>query len=260
MQRSVLYNFLFAGAVCIACAVVVSGSAVSLKDRQELNAALDKQKSVLIAAGLAKDGEELNRKEIESRFEPIRQVVIDVQTGEVLPDVDPAGFDQDRAALDPKASRKAPPNMALVQRIPDRALVYEKLGDDGKPELYVFPVEGKGLWSTLKGFFALDADLETVRGLTFYSHKETPGLGGEVDNPRWKALWPGRKVYGEDGSVELQVIKGRAGPPAEDPFRVDGLSGASLTSRGVTNLIRFWLGENGYEPFLERLRAERRTS
>jgi len=233
---------------------------VSLKDRQEINAALDKQKSVLIAAGLAKDGEELSRQEVESRFEPIRQVVIDLQTGEVLDDVDPIGFDQERVAFDPDTSRRAPSNPALVQRIPDQALIYEKLGEDGEPDLYVFPVQGKGLWSTLKGFFALDADLQTVRGLTFYDHKETPGLGGEVDNPRWKALWPGRKVYGEDGEVELEVIKGRAGPPEEAPFRVDGLAGATMTSRGVTNLIHFWLGENGFEPFLERLRAERRQS
>jgi Na+-transporting NADH:ubiquinone oxidoreductase subunit C len=260
MQRSVLYNFVFAGAVCVACAVVVSGSAVSLKDRQELNATLDKQKSVLIAAGLAEDGEALSREQVEARFEPIRQMVIDTQTGEVLEDVDPIGFDQDRVAVDPQTSRRAPTNPALVQRIPDRALIYEKIGQDGKPDLYVFPVQGKGLWSTLKGFFALDADLQTVRGLTFYDHKETPGLGGEVDNPRWKALWPGRKVYGPEGDVRLQVIKGRAGPPEEAPFRVDGLSGATITSRGVTNLIRFWLGENGFDPFLERVRAERRQS
>ena len=260
MQRSVLYNFGFAGAVCVVCAVVVSGAAVSLKDRQALNAALDKQKSVLIAAGLAEDGEDLSREEVASRFQPIRQLVIDTKTGEVLPEVDPIGFDQDRLAVDPGTSRRAPRNRALVQRIPDRALIYEKLGEDGKPELYVFPVEGKGLWSTLKGFFALDADLQTVRGLTFYDHKETPGLGGEVDNPRWKSLWPGRKVYGEDGAVELEVIKGRAGPPGEAPYRVDGLAGATITSRGVTNLIRFWLGENGFDPFLERVRAERRQS
>jgi Na+-transporting NADH:ubiquinone oxidoreductase subunit C len=260
MQRSVLYNFGFAGAVCIACAVVVSGSAIALKDRQELNAALDKQKSVLIAAGLAEDGERLSRPEVEARFEPIRQVVIDTKTGEELPDVDPLGFDQARLAVDPSTSRRAPSNLALVQRIPDQALIYEKLGPDGEPELYVFPVEGKGLWSTLKGFFALDADLQTVRGLTFYDHKETPGLGGEVDNPRWKALWPGREVYGESGDVQLEVIKGRAGSPDEAPFRVDGLAGATITSRGVTNLIRFWLGQNGFEPFLERVRAERRKS
>ena len=80
------------------------------------------------------------------------------------------------------------------------------------------------------------------------------GLGGEVDNPRWKSRWVGRKVFGDDGEPKIEVIKGFAPPPAEAPYKVDGLSGATLTSRGVTNLVHFWLGENGFGPFLERVR------
>ena len=122
-------------------------------------------------------------------------------------------------------------------------------------ELVVLPVEGLGLWSTLYGFIALDADLETVRGLSFYEHGETPGLGGEVDNPRWKALWPGRKVLA-DAEPRIEVVRGRAGSTDEDPYRVDGLAGATMTGRGVTNLLRFWLGEEGFRPYFERLRIE----
>jgi Na+-transporting NADH:ubiquinone oxidoreductase subunit C len=121
--------------------------------------------------------------------------------------------------------------------------------------MLVLPVEGKGLWSTLYGFLALDADLNTIRGLTFYQHGETPGLGGEVDNRTWKALWPGRKAYKDDVPV-IAVVRGRAGPPSEDPYKVDGLSGATITSRGVTHLVQFWLGENGFEPYIDRLRKE----
>ena len=131
-------------------------------------------------------------------------------------------------------------------------LVYELRDASGSLDLVVLPVSGLGLWSTLHGFIAIDADLETVRGLTFYEHLETPGLGGEVDNPRWKALWPGRKAFdGEE--VRLAVIRGRAGPVAEDPYRVDGLAGATITSRGVTNLLRFWLGADGFGPYFDRL-------
>ena len=71
----------------------------------------------------------------------------------------------------------------------DQTLVYELRDDAGALDLVVLPVHGLGLWSILYGFVALDADLETIRGLTYYEHKETPGLGGEVDNPRWKSLW-----------------------------------------------------------------------
>jgi Na+-transporting NADH:ubiquinone oxidoreductase subunit C len=121
--------------------------------------------------------------------------------------------------------------------------------------MLVLPIQGLGLWSTLYGFLAIDADGNTIRGITYYQHAETPGLGGEVDNPRWKSLWPGRKIY-DDGEPAIQVIKGAAGPPAQDPYRVDGLSGATLTSNGVTFMLEFWLGPNGFGPYLDRLREE----
>jgi Na+-transporting NADH:ubiquinone oxidoreductase subunit C len=122
------------------------------------------------------------------------------------------------------------------------------------------PVEGYALWSTLYGFLALDVDTKTVRGLTYYQHGETPGLGGEVDNPAWKALWPGRIAYDEQWLPTIRVIKGKAGSASEDPHQVDGLSGATLTSRGVTNMLQFWLGENGFGPYLAKFREGRKVS
>ncbi len=259
MQRSVGYNFIFAGAVCVVCAIFVSASAVGLKERQDENATLDRQRNVLVAAGLAGDDEGLTKAQIEERFAPIQAVVIDTATGAELPEVDPLSFDQRRRATSPETSRPAAANLALVSRIPDQALVYKKLADSGETELVILPVEGKGLWSTLYGFVALDSDLETIRGLTFYEHKETPGLGGEVDNPKWKSLWPGRRAFDASFEPKIEVIKGMAGPPDADPHRVDGLSGATITSRGVTNLLRFWLGKQGFGPYLERRRAGRST-
>jgi Na+-transporting NADH:ubiquinone oxidoreductase subunit C len=262
MQRSPLYTILFATAVCVVCAVVVSSAAVSLKERQDINSALEKQRNVLIAAGLLGDEEKVSPEEIENRFATIRGVVIDLETGEEAPDIDPETFDQKKEATNTATSRIAPVNTALVKRLPDHALVYLVQDDGGEIDMIILPVEGYGLWSTLYGFLALDADLETVRGITFYEHKETAGLGGEVDNPGWKAKWEGRKAFDEDGLPTIEVIKGPAGAPVEDPYRVDGLSGATLTARGVTNLVRFWLGENGFGPLLEKLgsRAERRAA
>jgi Na+-transporting NADH:ubiquinone oxidoreductase subunit C len=258
MQRNAIYTILFATAVCIVCAIVVSSAAVSLKPAQDINAALEKQRNVLLAAGLLEADEKVDAAEVQRRFEKIRMVVINLETGKENADIDAATFDQARAAKDPATSTVAPTNRALVQRLPDNVLVYEVLGDQGV-EAIVLPIEGYGLWSTLYGFIALDNDVDTVRGITFYKHGETPGLGGEIDNPKWKARWVGRKAFGEDGEPEIRVIKGPAGPPAEDPFEVDGLSGATLTSNGVTNLVQFWLGDEALGPYLENLSQRRAT-
>jgi len=259
MQRSPLYTVLFATAVCIVCAIVVSTAAVSLKERQDFNAALDKQRNVLQAAGLMKPKEKLDAAEVAKRFERIEMEVVDLRTGEAAPDVDPTTFDQQRETKDPATSFAAPPNPSLIKRLPNHALVYKVFDDNGDLDSLVLPIEGYGLWGFLYGFIALEADLDTVRGITYYEHGETPGLGGEVDNPRWKAVWVGRKVYGPDDQVKLHVIKGPAGPPSQDPYEVDGLSGATLTSRGVTNMIHFWLSDNGFQPFLENLAQGRTT-
>lgn len=258
MQGSVLYNLGFAALICVACAIVVSSSAVSLRERQAVNQTLDMQRNVLVAAGLAAPDEGLEREEIEARFAPITQVVIDLATG-VPTDTDPTTFNARAAAADPDTSQAAPPNNAGLSRVADQTLVYELRDADGELDLVVLPVHGLGLWSILYGFVALDADLETIRGLTYYEHKETPGLGGEVDNPRWKSLWNGRKAFGPDGAPAIEVIRGLAGPPEDDPFRVDGLAGATMTSRGVTNMLRFWLDEQGFGPYLATLRAGGRS-
>ena len=256
MQGSVSYNLGFAAAVCLVCAVVVSSAAVALADRQARNAALDRQRNVLLAAGLAGDDESLDAEAVAARSAAVTPVVLTLSTGEVAAGVDSVGFDQRAASIDSASSVAAPDNVAGVMRLPNEALVYEVRDETGRLDLVVLPVEGLGLWGTLYGFFALESDLRTIRGLTFYEHKETPGLGGEVDNPRWKALWPGRLAFGDDLSPAVAVVKGPAGSVDEAPYAVDGLSGATITSRGVTNLLRFWLGPDGFGPYLTRLRND----
>ncbi len=249
------YTLLFATAICIVCGILVSSFAVSLEELQDENIALDKQKRVLEAVGLLQPGEPIDEAQVAERFEPIEPVLIELASGEAV-DGDTATFDQQRRARDPATSTEAPDNLAKVKRIPDRALLYEVRGNAGELEMVVLPIEGLGLWGTLYGFLALDADTTTVRGITYYQHKETPGLGGEVDNPTWKDKWPGRKAFDDEGEVRLAVMKGQARSVAEDPHRVDGLAGATITSNGVTNMLDFWLGENGFEPYLNRIRGE----
>lgn len=259
MQTEALKTVGFAAAVCVVCSIFVAGSAVALRDRQEENRVLDLRSKVLLVSDLADPDETLAREVINERFQDnLTALVIDLETGEET-DIDPLTFDQRAASQDPEQSEVAPANSAKVSRVPDNALIYQKL-TDGEVDRLILPIQGYGLWSTLYGFIALSGDLETIQGITFYEHGETAGLGGEVDNPRWQALWPGRKAFSEDWEPEIEVIKGAAGPVASDPYRVDGLAGATLTSRGVTNLLHFWLGENGFGPYLERYRAERGIS
>lgn len=255
MRHSALYTMLFSGAVCVVCAVLVSSSAVALKERQQSNAALDKQRSVLLAAGLARPDEGLGRAEVEQRFERVRPVVVKLSSGAGTA-IDPATFDQAKAAQDPATSRPAPPNRASVRRVPEHALVYEIKPQAGGEAMAVLPIEGYGLWGTLYGFLAVGADGDTIRGITYYQHKETPGLGGEVDNPQWKALWPGRRIYADAGAPAIRVVKGAAGPATAAPHEVDGLTGATITSNGVTAMLEFWLGEAGFQNYLRRFREE----
>lgn len=255
-REGAFHTVAFSAAVCVVCAVLISAAAVVLRDRQAANAELDRRRNVLAAAGALQHGERLSRDEIEHRFARFEVAAVDLRAGRENPAFDRTTYDPRRALASPAESRSVPANEAQIARVPHHLLVYKQRGPAGALELLVLPVEGKGLWSTLYGFIALGPDLRTIRGLTFYQHGETPGLGGEVDNPRWKALWPGRRALDQTGRPVIEVVRGVAGPPADDPTRVDGLSGATITSRGVTALLQFWLGPEGFGPYLDQLRQE----
>lgn len=250
------YTVVFATVVCLVCAALVATTAVLLKPMQEANARLYMEKNVLLAADLAQPGESLGIAEVNAIFErAIERRLVDLRSGEIVA-ADPGtvrGYDQRAARNDPASSYPAPPNEAGVQRLPEQVLAYFVVRD-GELRQVVLPVEGLGMWGTMYGFIAFAADGNTVTGLTFYEHRETPGLGGEIANADWQQLWEGRLAYDAQGRPSLEVIKGQAGPPAEDPFRVDGISGATVTSVAVSQMMRFWLSEAGYAEFLRRFR------
>ncbi len=236
--------------LCVVCSVIVSTAAVVLKPAQVANQALDKKRNILAAAGLLQEGVD-----VEEQFSRVSTRVIDLRSGKFTDAVDPARYDQRKAAKDPARSEKLETleDPAKLSRLEHYSLVYVVEGDNGTLDKIILPVHGYGLWSTLYGFVGLDADLNTVTGLGFYEHGETAGLGGEVDNPRWKAQWPGKQIYDGD-RVAIKVIKGSVNPgSAKAGYQVDGLAGATLTSRGVSNLVRYWLGDNGFAPFLNNL-------
>ena len=259
-QNSVGYIVGFAAAVCIGCSLLVSTTAVVLKDRQVANQLYSKQTKILAVAGLIEDGSKPPQDEVNDLFENrIETVIVNMESDEVATDSgieDALRYDQQKASKDPDQSYAIDANLAKVARLPEYIPIYFIKNEEGETDNIVLPVEGMGLWGTMYGFVSIDGDLETIRGLTFFQHKETPGLGAEVDNPNWKAKWPGRKIYGEDGAPAIQVIKGHAGSPDQAPYQVDGLSGATITSNGVTNLLQFWLGEEGFGAYLDSLEAE----
>jgi len=256
VQHSVAYKLSFAVGLCAVCALVVSTLSVALHDRQEANRRmLGQGRQILSVAGLIGAGDELSREDIaEKLFRELDPRIVDLASGAVVSDVDALAFDQAAASEDPATSREVEENPAGVQRVPRLAKIFVRRGGEGD-ETYVLPIEGQGLWGIMRGFLAVDGDGRTIRGITFYEHSETPGYGAEVDTPEWKASWPGRLAYDDDGIPKIAVAKGTVGPPERDPYRVDGMSGSTLTGDAVTHLVRFWLGDDGFGPFLREENA-----
>lgn len=247
--------------VCLVCSILVATAAVSLSSKQAENKQLDKIKNILTAGGI--DFENKNIKDIYNKR--IKAIIVELETGNIIDPatksdlLKPENFDVKKVSNIQDLSTRIPPekDIAGIKRKPTHMVVYEVVDDKGEVEKYILPVHGKGLWSTLYGFISFEKELEEVEGITFYEHGETPGLGGEVDNPTWKSSWKNKKAFDKNGRFIIQVLKGkvdRNGPDAD--HQIDGLSGSTLTTRGVDNLLKFWLGENGYSAFINKVRNE----
>jgi Na+-transporting NADH:ubiquinone oxidoreductase subunit C len=251
---------LFVAAIlCIVCSVLVSGSAISLKPRQIENKKLDIKKNLLLACKLL-DNKNASKEDIENAFNNIETKIIDLATGLINSDMDVENYDQLKASKNPQMSIAIPSKKdfgGIKRREKFSKVFFVKSKLTGETELIVLPIYGKGLWSTLYAFVALSADTKIVKGLGFYQHGETPGLGGEIENPKWTSLWNGKQVYDENFNPVLKVIKGRVNPDSSNAqHEIDGLSGATITSNGVTGLVRYWLGDHGFGPYLSNLRKE----
>jgi Na+-transporting NADH:ubiquinone oxidoreductase subunit C len=266
MRDSTKRTFMVAASLCLVCSVLVSSAAVILRPAQQRNKQLDIQKNILKVSGQYDENAPVDvqfRKKVAVKL-------IDLKSGGELSEtdlkyagIDPAGYDARKAAKVEATSTAVTPVGALPQiaRRELYSLVYQVKKEDDSLDQVVLPIYGKGLWSTLYGFIAVEADGVTIRGITFYEHGETPGLGGEVDNPAWKAIWEGKKAFGKldaDGVAqpEIEVIKGIVDPASPSAsHQVDGLSGATITSRGVSLLVQYWLGADGFGPYLKTLQT-----
>lgn len=249
-------TLIVAFSLCVVCSILVSGAAVILKPVQDANKILDRNKNILGAAGLF-DPDQHTDADVDDLFAQFTPRIVDIGQGRFLNEaelveleIDLETYDPRRAINDPRYSRAltAAEDLANIKRQLLYPMVYVVESGQSIDQIVV-PISGYGLWGILYGFLALEGDGNTVTGIGFYELKETPGLGAEVTNPTWRDLWPGKKIYGTEGDVALRVVRGSGSGESQ----ISGLAGATLTSRGVENLIQFWMGEAGFGPFLQNI-------
>lgn len=249
-----LQTIVVSGILCLVCSLLVSVIVVNLRPQQAINKDLDMKKNILMSAGLYKKGADINE-----AFSKIETVIIDFETGKETDAVDAKTYDQIKASSDPAMNVKIPSELDLggLSTRAKYAKIYLSKDESGTVKELILPVKGKGLWSTMYGFIALEADTKTIKGFAYYSHGETPGLGGEVDNPKWKQQWIGKKLYDEDWKVAFAVAKGAVDKSSSSAeYKVDGLSGATITATGVTNSMQYWFGEHGFGKYLAAVRVK----
>ena len=257
MNESVIKTIGVAFAVCLICSLIVSASAVSLRDKQKENKLNDKKIKILEVADIKIESDQT----IGEAFNKLEQKYIDFNTGKLMDEYKNFNIDEYDQLISLKDSTLSSPvpkseDIAIIKNRENVGKVYLVMQNDNISKI-VLPIRGYGLWGTLYGYIAIENDLNTVVGIEFYEHKETPGLGGEVDNPSWKNSWAGKQIYNNNDEVYLSVLKGVV--PKDDPefiYKIDGLSGATLTSNGITNMIKYWFGESGYSKFLANLNNE----
>lgn len=228
----------FAVIVCLACSVLVSAAALGLRDRQETNLLLDIRKNILKAVGLFEPGMDAER--VTQLFDERMVGLVLTREGEVVEGRTADSVDPDRE--------------------PDLLRLYEYQEQD-EIRAYAFPIQGQGLWSTVYGYLSLGADLNTITGITFYKHGETPGLGGEIEKAWFQDQYVGKKVLDEEGRiVGVATVKGKAAEvhPENLEHYVDGISGATITADAVDDMMLEAL--KAYEPFFARIRRGKETT
>lgn len=213
--------------VALVCSFAVSLTAVTLKPLHDANRLRES------AASLVEVMQTLG-------FDLPRERLVELASGSYV-------------AQNPKTSIDLGPerDLAGLGEVESVAEVYELRRGD-RLELVVLPVRGTGYQSLIKGYLVLQEDLETVAALTFHEQNETPGIGAKIVDKAWQALWIGKRVTDADGAIRIKAVRGDSAGVHE----VDGITGATRTMNGINNMLRFWLGPDGYGPYLARLKTE----
>jgi Na+-transporting NADH:ubiquinone oxidoreductase subunit C len=253
-RDSMINTLIVALGVSLFCSVLVSATAVILKPQQIRNQELYRQKIVLEVAGLYEPDQD-----VAALFDNVDSRLVDLEGGHYADNIDVGGFDQLAASKDPALGVDIPESLdvAGIRRRARYAPVFLVTEGDELSQI-ILPIYGSGLWSTMYGYLALEPDGQTIRGLRFYEHAETPGLGDQIDKPEWRAKWTGKQLFDDEGQLRIEVVRGAAPAGDSDAYQVDGLAGATLTGRGVTNLLRYWMGPHGFGPYLAQFAQEAR--
>ncbi len=253
---STLKALLVVGLTALFCSVVVTTTAVTLQPIQRAYQDLERNRVLVGIAGLADSAAALSDREVVSLFQELDARVVNLDTGAYDDSVSADNLDGAASATDPDASVAIPPDqdIATIGRRARRVAIYVVPRADGI-ERMILPVYGQGMWSTLYGFIALDADLNTIVGITFYEQAETAGIGDQILRADWQAEWTGKKLYDAEGTLRFRVSNQAVDPQSpEADYHVDAISGATVTTDAVSNLVAYWLGEHGFQPFIDSLR------
>jgi Na+-transporting NADH:ubiquinone oxidoreductase subunit C len=252
-RDSISNTLIVAVGLSLVCSIIVSSAAIVLKPIQVKNEERFRQQIILDVAGLMEPGGDIGE-----LFAAIEPRIVDLESGEYTDAVDPATFDAIASASDPSLGTVIPSDLDLagIGRRAKYAPVY--LVRDGENiDQLILPVYGKGLWSTMLGYLAMSPDGNTIKGLRFYAHAETPGLGDQIDKEPWRAQWVGKLVYGDGDEPQIRVLRGPVPAGAPNPEHlIDGLSGATLTGNGVSELVRYWTGPHAFGPYLKNYRED----
>jgi Na+-transporting NADH:ubiquinone oxidoreductase subunit C len=233
-----LKTFVVAGLVAVASAVLVSSASVLLQPMQDAHIAAERQARM---AAMLDEVPGLRDLMAETGVEELEMRTVDLAAG---------AFVEDEPGGDPVPIPAEQDVAGLGTRAPFASVYLVESG--GEIALLALPVEGRGYQSTIRALLALEGDLTTIAALTILEQGDTPGLGAEIQTPRWQALWPGKEIADADGDIVISVVRGEASGPHE----VDGITGATRTGNGVENMLRYWLGPHGYGPLLDRLAGE----
>ena len=244
MNRSKLYSVVFVLIITVFWGFVLSFAATSLREPQQANEALNMRTNILVAVGLMGRDDALEPEQRNKLYEESVESFLVDHEGKVIAGSSAVGVDLEEELENPDPAAWRLPVFVVTE--------------GGRASVYAIPVFGKGLWSTLYGYLALSDDLDTVQGITFYKHGETAGLGAEIEQAWFQDNFVGKKIFDGNELRSIQVVKGKVGDvfsnSADHTYAVDGISGASMTGRGVTNLLDEKL--NIYEPYIRRVRAE----
>lgn len=242
----------------LACSILVSVAAISLRPIQLTHKLLERARNVIQLTGLVSaEQHELSDEELLTLYGQLDKRVVNIDEQTFAADINPETFDQRKAANDAERSVdiSAEFDIASLGRRSRYAMVYIVWHEDQLKRI-ILPMHGQGMWSTIYGYIALGPDLNTIEGVSFYEQAETPGLGDQILRPQWQAQWQGRKLLDATGNLRFRIASGSVKPGSSAAvYEVDALSGATVTANGVNGLVGYWFGDHGFQPFLQQLRS-----